>query len=50
MRHQYYDSVEERNFKIPEGRFAGAVLITDGQIHDINEKAEEYAFDALIMR
>ena len=34
--------------KIPEGRFAGAVLITDGQIHDINEKAEEYAFDAPI--
>ena len=27
--------------KIPEGRFAGAVLITDGQIHHINEKPEE---------
>ena len=40
-----YGALERAMADVPRGRFAGAILITDGQIHDVPETVPAAAFD-----
>ena len=43
---ELFDALERGLADVPSDRIAGAVLITDGQVHDVPERVEQLGFNA----